>query len=387
MTSPDLDLDPIQGQSQGQGQQQQIPNPQRLLILSPTSHSHSTIPPLLHSLTGVPVTNPPTATSSSSSTEAQPTFAGYTTHPPLRLSTKYYKTDLPIWVDEIPLENEATPTPTSGQTQEGLASPTQWKTEFSGAEARVVRDALGGIMIVVRNPESTTNTNEEEKDIAHRDDVAGIKDLVKAIGDVKELIEEERGGMGEVASLLVLVGRDDASEDKNKKGITEEEEEGLGLDEGGEEPFSVAWWEDQLYEIGVMGFEVVRWDPKGVEDERRNRYGEYQGMRRIKEVLETHDWTASEDPDVGNLDDDLERHLLGLDDDDTGFGLEVNELEREMVGLRMAIERGGGDGGSSDEDEDEDDGDDEIKVESMEALMLRMQAIKGMSLIQIEAVC
>lgn len=73
-------------------------------------------------------------------------------------------------------------------------------------------------------------------------------------------------------------------------------------------------------------------------------------------------------------DDDLEEHLLGLDSS-RGFNLEVNELEREMVGLRMAIERGGD--GSDFEDED---GDDDIKVESMEALMLRMQAIKGMSL-------
>ena len=106
-------------------------------------------------------------------------------------------------------------------------------------------------------------------------------------------------------------------------------------------------------------------------------------MRRIRQILETHDWSEDTDNDAnadgnGLEDDDLEEHLLGLDSS-RGFNLEVNELEREMVGLRMAIERGGDGSDFEDETVDDDgDGDDDIKVESMEALMLRMQAIKGM---------
>lgn len=97
-------------------------------------------------------------------------------------------------------------------------------------------------------------------------------------------------------------------------------------------------------------------------------------MPRIKEVLETHDWTSS----VDTLDPDGEVDL-DFDDDEfgptVGFDNEVHELEREMFGLRMAIERGGGDG---DEDElDQEDEHGEIKVESMEALMMRMRAIRG----------
>ncbi|RHZ44723.1 adaptin-binding domain-containing protein, partial [Aspergillus thermomutatus] len=102
----------------------------------------------------------------------------------------------------------------------------------------------------------------------------------------------------------------------------------------------------------------------------------YQGMRRIREILETHDWAAPSDdagPD-GFGDDGLEEHLLGLDHGENGFDLEVNELEREMLGLRMAIEHGGD--GIDDEDEDDEDG---LKVESLEALMMRMQAIRDMS--------
>lgn len=87
-------------------------------------------------------------------------------------------------------------------------------------------------------------------------------------------------------------------------------------------------------------------------------------MARIREVLETHDWAA---PEPDEPDDDLEEQLLGLDEG-AGFNLEVNQLEREMLGLRMAVERGG-------EDEEKDD---EDRVEAMDELMLRVQGIKGM---------
>lgn len=103
-------------------------------------------------------------------------------------------------------------------------------------------------------------------------------------------------------------------------------------------------------------------------------------MRRIRQIIETHDWASDDqsgdaDADLG-FDDDLEEQLLGFDKSSSGFNLEVNELEREMFGLRMAIERGGDDEDEFGDFEGDDDGD--IKVESMEALMLRMQAIKGM---------
>jgi hypothetical protein len=164
-----------------------------------------------------------------------------------------------------------------------------------------------------------------------------------------------------------------------------------------------------------LGWEVVEWDPKvSSEVETRNQYGgeftkarfsllicvprlwtladfmplpEREGMSRIKEVLETHDWSMAggnsgfdgdDDPDMDS-EEDLQDQLLGLGSS-RGFGDEVHELEREMFGLRMAIERGGGDGDERD-DSDHDDGEDEIDVESMEALMMRMQAIKGMILL------
>ena len=90
---------------------------------------------------------------------------------------------------------------------------------------------------------------------------------------------------------------------------------------------------------------------------------EFHGIRRIREILETHDWTTADADD----DDGLEKELLGLGEED-GFNLEVNELQREMLGMSLAVGRGGG---SEDNDEDED------QVESLEALMLRVKSIRG----------
>lgn len=391
---------------------QQIRNPRRLLILSPSSHSSSTIPSLLHSLTETPVADPPAS------------FAGYTTHPPLRLTNRYYTADIPIWVDEIPLPaapqgehahaHTLTHTHTQTQTQtqteeEGKSapspspSPAQWAVEFSSADARVVRDAIGALVICIRNLEdSPTNTGAGTPE--SRDDVRNLKEFLSAVGRVKGVIEEERGEVGDVPVLLVLVGSEQGHKDANARlgaGVDARNLEEVDADaDASDEPFSAGWWEDQLFEMGMMGVEVVEWDPKGVEGGQRNVYGgssflllwmllmmsvtdclaEYQGMRRIREVLETHDWAApSDDADPGGFGEDgLEEHLLGLDRKENGFDLEVNELEREMLGLRMAIDHGGDGMDDQDEYDDEED-DDGLKVESLEALMMRMQAIRGMS--------
>jgi hypothetical protein len=66
---------------------------------------------------------------------------------------------------------------------------------------------------------------------------------------------------------------------------------------------------------------------------------------------------------------------LNRDDNGTGFGLEVDQLEREMMGLRFAFQKGDGDG--ADEEDDNDQKNDELRVEELDTLMLRMRAIKG----------
>lgn len=248
----------------------------------------------MHTLTGVPVDNPPTAeaattptaTEAETETETTPatatttTFAGYTTHPPLHIENKYYTADIPIWVDEIPLS--AAPTENTPAETNESAGTTQWKTEFSGPEARVVRDAIGGVMVCIRNPQPPSagggGGGDKDEDIAERNDVKSIKDFLRCIGDVKRLVEEERGdiGFGEVLGVIVLMeasGSKGAPSADRKRVNEDEDDDELDTGAAEEEPFSIPWWEDQLDEIGLMDFDVVKWDSGVEEDDKRDKYG------------------------------------------------------------------------------------------------------------------
>ncbi|KAL4935477.1 alpha and gamma adaptin binding protein p34-domain-containing protein [Aspergillus oleicola] len=420
---------------------QQIRNPRRLLILSPSTHAQSLIPSLLKQLTG----------HGPSETQLQTqSFAGYTTHPPLRIETRYYNAEVPVWVDEIPFTagkpgvkagsetgtqkgdgsteaQSGNPTSTDEPDKEGTKEDpaTQWSREFSSGEAQVVRDAIGAVMICIRNPQPTstpTPPGTQSIDDEDTDEVRTIKSFVKAVGTVRGLIEEERGEIGSVPGLLILGGDGKKKEErkKTKKGGSDEDDLDLGLDDtdvgadGLDAPFSIGWWEDQLCEMGLIGFEVVEWDGSsdGSGKEERNEYGgafclllyqtlryqsmrthglltriiaELQGLSRVKELLETSEWAGASDDDEaldGLPDDDdeeLERELLGMDTSPSGFNREVDELQREMVGLRFAIERGGGSGTGDFSSTDEAEGDEELRVDAVEALLTRMRAIKDMS--------
>lgn len=274
---------------------QEIRNPRRLLILSPSSHAHSIIPALLKTLTGHAPDETQIQTQS---------FAGYTTHPPLRIENRYYTADVPVWVDEIPAiavgdkpesKSESASesklkqgeskeeVPSSGLDQElgasaastGEEDPSaQWSREFSGAEARVVRDAIGAVMICIRNPgpfPSPVPGSAETEAAEDSEEVRALKAFVTAVGGVRALIEEERGDIGSVPALLVLGGKQKKEKPK-KKDVDEGVDE---LDGSLDEPFSIGWWEDQLCEMGLIGFEVVKWDgtPIEQEGEERNEYG------------------------------------------------------------------------------------------------------------------
>lgn len=86
--------------------------------------------------------------------------------------------------------------------------------------------------------------------------------------------------------------------------------------------------------------------------------------------MQTNEWTSTSQGD-------LSTDFLLDSDGETGFDKEANELEREMFGLRLAIEKGGDQTGASEPDLKNDDDEDGLHVEKMDGLMLRMQAIKG----------
>lgn len=91
---------------------------------------------------------------------------------------------------------------------------------------------------------------------------------------VRDLMEEERGGMGDVPGMVVLVGKREEGAAGRRKSIGGEEDgdtDGEAKVEG-----EIGWWEESLLEMGVFGWEVVVWDPKedgeGLKG-RRNQYG------------------------------------------------------------------------------------------------------------------
>ncbi|EEP78471.1 predicted protein [Uncinocarpus reesii 1704] len=372
---------PTQATAPGQKNGARISNPKRLLILTPHTHSENTVPPFLHRLTGTPIsphlpTEPPSKDDGSPESQNQPagTFAGYTTHAPLQLSTKYYTADIPIWVDEIPMAASALPLSSNSQpkAEQEHTTPSAWSTTFLAPQAAEVRSAIGAMLILLQKPVTVSPAIPAGEAIEERGRVC------EAAAALKTVIEEERGegGTGEVPALLVLVG----SGDKEVRKILGEDFEGgyggageeMGLGEGDE--YGVRWWDEELAAMGIYDFEVVGWDlavAEAEQEKRRNEFGELEGMPRIREVLEANEWTmfaSHEDlanPASGSLDDFAEE----------GLDIEVGELEREMFGLRMAIEKGEGDGTEGEEDDfDEDD----LAVEQLEGLMLRVQAIRDM---------
>ena len=108
-----------------------------------------------------------------------------------------------------------------------------------------------------------------------------------------------------------------------------------------------------------------------------NEFGEKVGMARLREALEANEWEAGDGDEFEGLDD------LGFGDDDDatlGFGQEAEEAQMEMWGLRGALREGeqeGGEGMDEEGEAGEKEGDDQA-VQELEAMMMKMQAVKEM---------
>ena len=199
-------------------------------------------------------------------------FAGYTTHAPLRLNTKYYTADIPIWVDEIPLQSSHQG---SGEEIHSTLDPSTWKSEFLGPEAREVRDAVGAVVVCICPPErvgGAVPTGDAGGEKGRRDaEVLGmrLKEAVGAVAEVKSRIDEERGGIGDVVGLVVVV-------ESGKWKTQKQANEGDGRIVV--EEFGTSWWDEELNDMGIFDFEVVSWHPAEEEGDkevqvRRNGFG------------------------------------------------------------------------------------------------------------------
>jgi len=95
---------------------------------------------------------------------------------------------------------------------------------------------------------------------------------------------------------------------------------------------------------------------------------EPMGLERLKEALEANDWDGGDDAGDELMLEDFE------DNDETegsiGFGIEAAEMEAEMAGMKQAIYGGG-------VDEEDEDGNGDEDVEKLQAMMLKMQAVRG----------
>jgi len=96
------------------------------------------------------------------------------------------------------------------------------------------------------------------------------------------------------------------------------------------------------------------------------------GMDRLKEALEANDWEG-ENPETSV---DLEDFVDEIDSDgegSIGFGIDRDEMEEEMRGMKQEIYGGTISGGEIDRDEVEQD----EEVEKLQAMMTKMQAVRG----------
>lgn len=187
------------------------------------------------------------------------------------VKTAYYSAKVPIWVDEIP-DIEA------------------WKTEFLKPEAREVIEAVGAWIYCFNKPINGLVTEAAEN-------------VMKAIQD----ITEEHAGYGADAVMLAVA-------------ISNSQEAGTNADGASQED-----WEDVCMQYG---FEYINYSAQGA-----NEYGEKVGFERLKEALESNEWTAT----AGEDDLDLDDLDFDVDDDISGFGREEAEMTAELFGMKAAL--------------------------------------------------
>jgi hypothetical protein len=292
-------------------------SPLRLLVLA-------AVPPNIVSLEKQPRIAPllTALTSTAPSTEQiSAGFAGYTTHTPLQLRTKYYNASIGIWCDEV------------GDEWRGIMGD-------AAEEAMEVRRAVGGIVFVL-----------SVKDVGEKEDLMKALNLLEQVEEVRTMCEDEGEGR-EIVGVVVVMGPGA----EGKADAVEEELRG---------------------ERGVFGWDVIAWEGDVLEGEglvEKNGYGEKVGIERVKQILEAVPWTTS-------ADDDAEGFLESEDDADWTTS-EQRELDREMMGLKMDLHGGEDEDDAKDESFGEDEwpelqgGGEDIKVEQLQGLMERLIATR-----------
>jgi len=209
------------------------------------------------------------------------------------LETNYYRTNLPIWLDEI-------------------SDIDAWTSDFQKPEAREVVQAIGGWIYCV----DKAQLSQPGGGASDRFD--------KIIKSVEDVITKACGYTWEGVKLAVATSSTKMKTTNSK-------------------PLSADEWDDRCMEYG---FEFIDAEAHG-----KNQFGENTGIERLREALEANDWAQTAD-DYGESDDafgdfeeeehemsaelwGLKASLMGVDGegeehDEDGEGLQVDDLEHLM---------------------------------------------------------
>lgn len=330
----------------------------RLLILSPTTAlgtGPSPFPSVLKSLTG------------EAPSDDLSTFAGYTSHPPIALKTKYYSKKVSLWCDELPPtstsdtsgRNVSTNTEVSLSRQESddegsdeALTLQQWQDTMLSPAASEVRAVIGGIVLIlpVKTPHGSSDARLE-----------AFMPYLQAAHALREAIEDESAGR-DVASIIIL------QEGRRTSGQpTPKTKDGLGI--------LVEALESKAIENDMFGWDVACCDSQTVpsdsstaDTEERNEFGEKLGMARVIEVLEGIDWAAlpsANDEEEADGDNESSADILG----GARFTALDHELQQEMLGLKLSMH----DAGSLSPDELEGE---DMSAEQMDSLKSHVLAIR-----------
>ncbi|RFU28840.1 hypothetical protein B7463_g7487, partial [Scytalidium lignicola] len=211
-----------------------------------------------------------------------------------------------------------------------ISDPKAWAADFLAPEAQDVLKALGAFVVCFRRP-----VNEK-----------GLDDVKILLENVSEVVKEGCGYSWDGVCLAVAMSQSTTPY----------------LEKSFEE------WDDFCQDFG---FEFVDFEAKG-----RNEFSEPMGLERLKEALEANEWDGDDLDSFEGIDD---FESLDIDDGDERLdrnflGLESTEMEMEIFGMKRALYEASE---NEDEEGDKKDGDDE-EVEQLQAMMLKLQAVRDM---------
>ncbi|KAG6015929.1 hypothetical protein E4U41_004543, partial [Claviceps citrina] len=244
----------------------------------------------------------------------------------LKLETRYYSAEVPIWLDLI-------------------ASPSDWAGSFLSDEAREVLAVLGGVVLVFALPGQGQGQGQGQgagggasASASASASAAGEEVLRDLIGQVGRVVNEGLGGW-EWDGVRLAVGVGVADADANADADAD-----ANADADADADADAEEWDELCAEAGM---EFVRLGGSRTQAG-RNEFG---GIARVREALESNDWAqadaedASSDPGdskdghggIGPLgrggDGDDEDEDERLDPDRLDFGFDAADME----GLKSAI--------------------------------------------------